>query len=63
MLKFLKESREELRKVVWPGRDEVFSSTVVVLVSTIIVSIFLFSVDHVFEGLFDVLISLGTRGR
>ncbi len=63
MLKFLKESREELRKVVWPGRDEVFNSTVVVLVSTIIISIFLFSVDALFEGLFDALISLGSSGR
>lgn len=62
MFKFIRESRDELRKVVWPGRDEVFSSTVVVLVAVIVISLFLFTVDRGFEGLFDAVISLGTGG-
>lgn len=63
MLKFLKESREELRKVVWPSREEVLNSTIVVLAATAIISMFLFFVDHTFEGLFDALIELGTGVR
>ena len=63
MLKFLKESREELRKVVWPSREEVLNSTIVVLAATAIISIFLFIVDNGFEGLFDMLIELGTGVR
>lgn len=62
MLKFLKESREELKKVVWPSREEVLNSTIVVLVAVAIISVFLFGVDSVFEWLFDRLIEWGTGG-
>ncbi len=62
MLKFLKESREELKKVVWPSRDEVLNSTLVVLAAVIIISLFLYGVDNVFERLFDSVVRLGTGG-
>lgn len=42
---FLKDSREELRKVTWPDRDEVTSFTGVVLVTVVVVSVFLWLVD------------------
>jgi preprotein translocase subunit SecE len=60
MIKFLKESREELRKVVWPSKEEVMSSTLVVLSSVILISIFLFLVDRLFSILFGALVSLGS---
>ena len=59
MIKFIKESREELRKVVWPGRDEVFSSTMVVLIAVIVISLFLFMTDWTFEKIFNILVNLG----
>jgi len=60
MLKFLKESREELRKVVWPSKEEVLNSTLVVLSAVVLISLFLFSVDHLFSALFDTLVRLGS---
>lgn len=60
MFEFIKGSREELRKVVWPGRDEVLGSTVVVMVAVIVISIFLYSTDMMFESLFDFVIGMGT---
>ncbi len=57
---FLKESREELKKVVWPSREEVLNSTLVVLYSVIIISVFLYAVDSLFEFLFDSLVRLGS---
>ena len=42
---FVKESREELKKVTWPERDEVTSFTIVVIVTVVIVSLFLWVVD------------------
>ena len=36
IIQFVKESYAELRKVIWPGRDDVISSVKVVIVSTII---------------------------
>lgn len=45
LIKYFKESHQELKKVVWPSREAVISSTKVVLVSTVIVAIFLGLVD------------------
>ncbi|MDR0443308.1 MAG: preprotein translocase subunit SecE [Treponema sp.] len=50
---FVKESYAELRKVIWPGRDDVISSVKVVLISTAIVAAVL--------GLIDVLLLFGIR--
>ncbi|HMU82465.1 MAG TPA: preprotein translocase subunit SecE [Leptospiraceae bacterium] len=60
MLKFLKESREELRKVVWPSKEEVMNSTLVVLGAVVLISLFLFSIDRMFSAMFDALIRLGS---
>jgi preprotein translocase subunit SecE len=44
-LQFIQESKEELRKVTWPDRDEVTSFTGVVIAAIIVVSLFLWLVD------------------
>ncbi len=45
---FGKECLVELRKVVWPTRDDVISAVKVVLVSTVIVAFFLGVLDAFF---------------
>lgn len=42
---FVRESKEELKKVTWPDRDEVTGFTIVVIVAVLFVSIFLWVVD------------------
>ena len=44
---FLSETRTELKKVTWPTRDELRESTIVVIVSTFIVTIFVGVVDQI----------------
>ena len=44
---FIKECIAELRKVVWPTRDDVISSVKVVVVSTIVIAILLGLLDAV----------------
>ena len=52
IVSFFKESYAELRKVVWPGRDDVISSVKVVLISTVIVAAVLGVIDWLlFEGM------------
>jgi preprotein translocase subunit SecE len=51
LVQFIKESYGELRKVVWPGRDDVISSVKVVIISTIVFAFVL--------GLVDFLLLLG----
>jgi len=53
VVQFFKESYAELRKVVWPGRDDVISSVKVVIISTLIVAAIL--------GLLDFVLLLGVR--
>ena len=47
-LYFVKETRIELRKVVWPTREETIKTTGFVLIAVIIVAIFLWIVDAFF---------------
>lgn len=44
---FVRESKEELKKVTWPDKDEVTSFTFVVVVAVAIVSVFLWLVDTI----------------
>ncbi len=44
---FLRDTRIELKKVVWPGRSEVIKMTVTVMISVIIIGLFLWLVDSV----------------
>jgi len=53
VIQFFKESYAELKKVVWPGKDDVISSVKVVVISTVIVAAIL--------GLIDMLLLLGIR--
>ncbi|MCK9286962.1 MAG: preprotein translocase subunit SecE [Sphaerochaetaceae bacterium] len=45
LIRYFKESHLELKKVVWPNREEVLTSTKVVMVSTLVISIVLGLVD------------------
>lgn len=45
IIDFIRESRDELKKVTWPDREEVTGFTIVVIVSVVIVSMFLWVVD------------------
>ena len=47
-LHFVKETRIELRKVVWPTREETIKTTGFVLIAVIVVAIFLWIVDAFF---------------
>jgi preprotein translocase subunit SecE len=50
IVQFFKECVAELRKVVWPTREDVISSVKVVVVSTIIIAIVLGLLDTAFAA-------------
>jgi len=52
---FAKEAKEELRKVTWPDRDEVTSFTIVVVITVIMISLFLWLVDSALMKLIKVV--------
>ena len=53
IIQFIKESHAELRKVVWPSRDDAISSVKVVIISVIIIGAAL--------GLVDLLLTIGVQ--
>ena len=55
LINFVKEAKEELRKVTWPDRDEVTSFTIVVVITVIIISIFLWFIDTALMKLIKVV--------
>ena len=53
---FFKEVKIELKKVVFPSRDEVVGSTKIVVVLTIIIAVFLYSIDLILSTLVGMLL-------
>jgi preprotein translocase subunit SecE len=45
----------EMKKVTWPGRNEVVGTTVVVIIATVVFAVYLWSCDLLFFKLIDVL--------
>ncbi|WCJ59550.1 preprotein translocase subunit SecE [Fontisphaera persica] len=53
--RYIQETREELRKCTWPGREELKGSTVVVIVSVALLSAFTIVVDVVLHLLVNLV--------
>ncbi|UCC78551.1 MAG: preprotein translocase subunit SecE [Candidatus Zixiibacteriota bacterium] len=54
--KYFNDTIQELRKVAWPSRDELIGSTIVVVVMSLLVSIFIGVVDQVLNKLVNLLV-------
>lgn len=54
---FIREARDELKKVTWPDRDEVTSFTMVVIISVILISLFLWLIDNALMSLVKLVLS------
>ncbi len=53
---FVKEVRSELTKVTWTTREELIYSTIIVIVVSVILAIFIGVVDMVLSSLANVLL-------
>jgi len=53
---FIAETKQELHKVTWPSREELWQSTIVVIVTTFIVAAFIALVDAVLSVVMRLLI-------
>jgi preprotein translocase subunit SecE len=56
VLDYVRESKAELKKVAWPSRKQVWYSTLVVIVVTLIVSVYLGLVDLLLTGVFSKIV-------
>jgi preprotein translocase subunit SecE len=46
LIKFIREVRNELKRVSWPSRDEIRGSTTVVIVIVLVLAVFIGLVDR-----------------
>lgn len=55
LIRTLREVRSEMKKVVWPTREETIRLTIVVIAISALISVILFSADAVFATLLTLL--------
>ena len=59
IIKDIKESYDELvYKVSWPTQKQLINSSVLVLIASIIIAVFIWAVDKIFELLMQLIYSL-----
>jgi len=46
---FLREVRSELKKVTWPSRNEIYSTTLIVIIATFFFGFYLYFMDVIFS--------------
>jgi|SaaInl7_200m_RNA_FD_contig_71_823262_length_557_multi_3_in_0_out_0_1 preprotein translocase subunit SecE len=53
--KFIQEVKTEMAKVSWPSRQELKGTTIIVIVLTLIFSVFILFTDKLLEGLLNLI--------
>jgi len=56
LITFLREVRVEMKKVNWPTRDETVKFTLIVIIASAVVALFLSGFDYVFRILIEKFI-------
>lgn len=58
LVRTFRETRSELRQVVWPSREETIRLTVLVIAVSLVIGLLLFMGDSIFTFLYTSLVSL-----
>ena len=54
--KYFRELKSELKKVVWPSKEDTKTNTVVVLVTVAIAAVVMIALDAIFGGILGLII-------
>lgn len=55
---FLFQTRDELKKVVWPKREDVVRLTMIVLFVSVIVGLYIGALDYIFTFITEVILGI-----
>ncbi|HTH54285.1 MAG TPA: preprotein translocase subunit SecE [Edaphobacter sp.] len=58
---FLKDVRSEMRKVVWPNRNEVQTTTIVVIVTVFIFAAYFWLVDNIIGRAIEAVLAAASK--
>ena len=59
LVQYFKETSQEMKRVSWPARAQLWESTVVVIVTVAVITVFLFAVDKILDQAVKFIINLG----
>ena len=54
--KFFRDTKSELKKVVWPSKADVKTSTIVVLITVAVAAVVMILLDAIFGGILGLII-------
>ena len=54
--KFFRDTKSELKKVVWPSKADIKTNTIVVLVTVAIAAVVMIALDAIFGGILGLII-------
>ena len=54
--KFFRDTKSELKKVVWPSKSDVKTNTIVVLITVAIAAVVMILLDAIFGGILGLII-------
>ena len=60
--RFFRDTRGEMKKVVWPSRKQVINNLIIVLVFVVVFAVFIFLLDLLFVWLMDLMLRLADGG-
>ncbi len=55
---FLQQTKAELKKVTWPTKDQTVKLTIVVILISLVVSLYLGSLDYIFNKLLKYVVEI-----
>ncbi len=53
---FVRQVKQEVAKITWPTRAEAMQGTIIVIVMSVLVALFLFVVDMIFAGIIRMVL-------
>ena len=59
LVQYLRETSQEMKRVSWPARDQLWESTVIVIVTVAIITVCTFIVDKILDTFVKLIINLG----
>jgi preprotein translocase subunit SecE len=57
VIKYVKETITEMKKVTWPSKDELIGSTIVTVFVSVVLAVFIFAVDQALSRIISLVIS------
>jgi preprotein translocase subunit SecE len=59
LVQYLRETSQEMKRVSWPARGQLWESTVVVIVTVVIITACTYIVDKILDFFVKIIINLG----